>query len=1006
MKDELRMNDELWNVKLAARLHDPAEKALVLLRDPEGHEGGSVRVLKRMAGLDGAEETCTVDPETLAAEVAFRGGLPKGAYRHIRRADRCASAADRPNFPYESGNRYADWAQVRFTEHPELVHPLSGERLDLHAQGGFSKTDLSDIKNRSIQHFTRLLVKDGGAIDFRKSLLALWRFGPELVEEKDAGRLGHLWRHLPADTRIPDHSIWDHLDLASAFAGAFAADPDGVPALLTLSIGPVQGFIEAARSTSDLWAGSHLLARLAWETMKPLVNELGPDALIFPRLRGVPQVDLWLRTECQLPDEFFRTADAAAAERCGTDAHPLFCAALPNRFVAIVPAARAKELAEACAAAGRAFMLDLGRKTVDKLLDAAQINRHDDLYAYRQIEDQLRGFPEVHWAAASFALAPPRDAKKDVDPDTARLSAALAPFHGVKPDADTHFLASEAWKLLSREITLKDGFNFYRPNPGVLYPALFDLAERTLQSAKAVRAFEPYEGHGYRCSLTGEAEWLTENPEHLARSYRGREDTLWAKVAKRRPAWAKPGEHLSALPAIKRLWPTLFVEEVEAFVGKEIRRFVVSTHTMALAGQIEKWLGSGSPVDPALRGKIEAAVKDPAGVALPARFARYARKDRDRFRLARTLCALLDEAQDDESDANSEEKKRLVKRALFTDEGGRLETYYGLLLMDGDKMGAWVSGDPNLTLKYGETFHTQVAGKLKGISELSGYLGAPRAVSPGRHIAISSALNDFSLFVARHVVEQEFHGRLIYSGGDDVLAMLPASEILPALVRLRQAYSGVIPGETDGGKGDDPVPRGKGELRLARGFAWLDGRLLRLMGGKATASAGAVIVHHQTPLSVALRELRAAEKRAKNEGGRDAFSITVMKRSGGDLRFTGKFADAAPLVADLRDFLAHDRVSRRAVYHTLEWLRDLPEPAQGDGSMLATMLGYQFSRQIDKASRDDAGRKECEALVATSTALADRLAGFAATRDKERLARLENLLLVGEFIARETRSGA
>lgn len=1000
------MNDELWNVKLAARLHDPAEKALVLLRDPAGHEGGSVRVLKRLAGLDEAEETCTVDPETLASEVAFRGGLPKGAYHHIRRADRWASAADRPNFPYESGNRYADWAQVRFTEHPELVHPLSGERLDLRAEGGLSGTDVDDIKNRSIRHFTRLIVKDGDATDSRKSLLALWRFGPELAEEKDAGRLGHLWRHLPADTRIPDHSIWDHLDLASAFAGAFAADPDGVPALLTLSIGPVQGFIEAARSTSDLWAGSHLLARLAWETMKPLVTALGPDALIFPRLRGVPQVDLWLRNDCQLPDELFRTSDAAAAERCGTDAHPLFCAALPNRFVAIVPAARAKNLAEACAAAGREYMLGLGRKTVGKLLDAAEIEPRDDLHAYRQVEDQLRGFPEVHWASASFALAPPRDATKNVDPDTARLFAALAPFHGAKPDPDTHFLASQAWKLLSREITLKEGFTFYRPNPGVLYPALFDLAERTLQSAKAVRTFEAYEGHGYRCSLTGEAEWLTHDPGHLERSYRNNPDTLWARVAKHRPAWAKPGEHLSALPAIKRLWPTLFVEEVEAFVGKEIRRFVVSTHTMALAGQLEKWLDSDRPIDPDLHMKIEAAVKDPAGVALPAKFARHAKKRRDRFRFARTLCALLDEAQDDESDATSEAKKRLVKRALFDDEGGRLETYYGLLLMDGDKMGAWVSGDPNLTLKYGDTFHSQVENKLKGIPELSNYLAAPRAVSPGRHIAISSALNDFSLFVARHVVEQEFHGRLIYSGGDDVLAMLPASEVLPALVRLRQAYSGVMPDDTDGRKGDDPIPRGKGELHLSRGFAWLDGRLLRLMGGKATASAGAVIVHHQTPLSVALRELRAAEKRAKSAGGRDAFSITVMKRAGGDLRFTGKFEDAAPLVADLRDFLAHERVSRRAVYHTLEWLRDLPEPAQGDGSMLATMLAHQFARQIDKASRDDAGRKECEALLSTSATLAARLAGFGATRDKDRLAQLENLLLVGEFIARETRTGA
>ena len=29
-------NDIIWQTKLAARIHDPAEKALVLLRDPAG----------------------------------------------------------------------------------------------------------------------------------------------------------------------------------------------------------------------------------------------------------------------------------------------------------------------------------------------------------------------------------------------------------------------------------------------------------------------------------------------------------------------------------------------------------------------------------------------------------------------------------------------------------------------------------------------------------------------------------------------------------------------------------------------------------------------------------------------------------------------------------------------------------------------------------------------------------------------------------------------------------
>ena len=119
--------------------------------------------------------------------------------------------------------------------------------------------------------------------------------------------------------------------------------------------------------------------------------------------------------------------------------------------------------------------------------------------------------------------------------------------------------------------------------------------------------------------------------------------------------------------------------------------------------------------------------------------------------------------------------------------------------------------------------------------------------------------------MVRHVVENEYLGRLIYAGGDDVFAMLPVADLLPAIHRLRCAYSGHDPRHEGG------VP-GRG-LALQNGFAMLNGRLMRMMGTRATASCGAVIAHHQAPLSFVRRELDAAEKRAKNEGGRDAFRL-------------------------------------------------------------------------------------------------------------------------------------
>ncbi|MFZ8846867.1 MAG: type III-B CRISPR-associated protein Cas10/Cmr2, partial [Candidatus Hydrothermia bacterium] len=115
--------------------------------------------------------------------------------------------------------------------------------------------------------------------------LFLWRFYPEIFPQ--------INKH-PADSRAPNHSIYDHLVQTSAIVLAL---PN--PAFLLFTIGPVQSFISKARKTSDLWSGSYMLSYLIWESMKILVEdeELGPDVIIFPNLFGQPLVDRWLYFE-------------------------------------------------------------------------------------------------------------------------------------------------------------------------------------------------------------------------------------------------------------------------------------------------------------------------------------------------------------------------------------------------------------------------------------------------------------------------------------------------------------------------------------------------------------------------------------------------------------------------------------------------------------------------------------------------------------------------------------
>lgn len=996
------MNDTLiWQTKLAARLHDPAEKALVLLRDPAGHENGTSHALARLLGLSElTAEQLDPDNADALAKVIFRKGVPLPIYKHVQRADWWAAAADRPQWPMENITvttkqgiektfAIANWAQVHWTKKPVLIHPLTGEQLDLAQHGGLSDTDFHEIKEQSFQHFSNLLLALNRADpteDLRKTLLAYWRFGPELSETEDFGKLGALWKLLPADTRIPDHSIWDHLDLTSAFAGAFAADENGEAALLALSIGPVQSFIAAARKMDDLWAGSHLLSRLAWEAMRPVCERLGPDAILFPRLRGVPQVDLWLRDQMDLPDALFEHCDWMKG---GTDANPLFSAALPNRFVAVVPASQAKAIAEEVTQAVRGWLNTLGQDVVMRLLKAAGFELETTQTPYEQMKAQLEGFPEVHWAVVPFSLIQPRNEQKQTDLDISALSGAMAPFFGVEPGKPCGFLETPAWRSLQKEIDWADKTTFFAPNPGVLYPAVYDLAERVLAATKSVRTFDQTTQTGWRCSLTGETEWLTTDRDQLGKSHRKQTDTLWAKVAAQKPAWAKKGEHLGALPAIKRLWPTMFAEEVgkalaagERGEKKDIGRFVVSTHTMALAHQLDQWLEHGGLDTPGRSGA--------ESVALPRGLMRRHAKN-PALADAKQLPGLLEAARDAEDDTAYEKAKAAVRRALGVEQ---LETYYSLIMLDGDRMGAMLSGESNAnTIPYRESFHPQVRQGFDTHAArqplIKAYGQQKRALSPNRHLAISGALNDFSLTVVRHVVEEEHLGRVIYAGGDDVLAMLPVADLLATMQRLRHAYSGTVPD-------DQPVDWGelrqRGTLVCKGGFAHLNGQLMRMMGGQATASCGAVIAHHQAPLSAVMRELRAAEQRAKGEGGRDAFSITVIKRSGGALYLTEKWGEPMQLLGDLRDFLRADGVSRRAVYNSLEWLKDLPEPTT-DATMLESLLAYQLDRQADKHTK---------MLV---PGLARRLAALTTAQPAgKKLKWLENFMTVAEFMARETRA--
>jgi CRISPR-associated protein Cmr2 len=202
----------------------------------------------------------------------------------------------------------------------------------------------------------------------------------------------------------------------------------------------------------------------------------------------------------------------------------------------------------------------------------------------------------------------------------------------------------------------------------------------------------------------------------------------------------------------------------------------------------------------------------------------------------------------------------------------RPSKYYGVIQLDGDSMGQWLSGDNAPPFRNG--LHPDVIPELldhehwrEAVKESSG-LQRPQA--PSQHLAISRALSNYALQLVPHIVEQHL-GKLVYAGGDDVFAFVSFKHALPLARALRAAFSGYL------------NEQGAVDWLQEKGFVTSPGRpdsLLLTMGRTATASAGIVFAHYHQSLQQVRSVLRETEEYAKQEEGKDAFSVTTMKRSG------------------------------------------------------------------------------------------------------------------------------
>ena len=311
-----------WQAKLWGLLHDPALKAL---HDNTGRGGNSFwQELEVMQSwLDKGW-----NPETSCGVI----------WKHIHLADYIASASERGAIG--SVLQSINYAPSSNRDQGlEISHLLSGAKLQ------FKIKQHSELISHRLSYLQRkekkLLETIPAAVktDIKQLFWWLWRCLPEASCKEFQDELLML---MPAETRLPDSSIWSHASLTAALSGALAgynlstAEMErwsskqmtlSQPYLATFSFTPVQELIKASRKMRDFWAGSWILHYLCAKVCWRLAQQYGPDSILYPSLYNQPLIDHWIRQ--QWPE--FSSWVKQPSDRA------LLTAGFPNVLVLVLP---------------------------------------------------------------------------------------------------------------------------------------------------------------------------------------------------------------------------------------------------------------------------------------------------------------------------------------------------------------------------------------------------------------------------------------------------------------------------------------------------------------------------------------------------------------------------------------------------------------------------------------------------------------------------------------------
>nr|WP_277922311.1 MULTISPECIES: type III-B CRISPR-associated protein Cas10/Cmr2 [unclassified Synechocystis] len=875
------VSEVYWQAKIWGLLHDPALKAL---HNNSGRGGeGAWQSLGCMQNW--------VSPKSSTEKKD--GELSNSWLDHIGLSDLIASASDRGAIHYIGTPIDYDGKGL------ELSHLLSGAKLPLklanHSEiigQGNRRTYLEQKELELIQQMPAEFLH--GTDKAQECFWWLWRCLPEAVAEQ----FGPESLLMPAETRLPDASIWSHGSMTAALAGALAGydtniediakgarnTPKSQAYLAVFTFSPIQELIKASRKIKDFWAGSWILHYLSAKVCWELAQQYGPDCFLYPSLYGQPLIDHWLLEK--YGEQGFSQWVPQPGDR------QLLTAGFPNVIMLVLP----KEKVSAAMQSAKNHLLNAWRNIAHLVF--AELQQRHWQKQLNPTDPTWKHWLDAQWQTYWSAMAIGAEGKtlKSVGIPTQTPESKAQRDQWVREQNEAFSASLFAQEELdfiekSTDLFIQQRNRNYAGslNVGSWWADIFGQTRFTLSAVKNARNWKIPTAFGPRSTISGLGPVVHPQAPSHQRDWVTEGDTQ--KYWQRQAGLFDGSEQLNATETVKR-----GLEKVlPALLGrgaKELKTYYPDL-TVGIAGYL-KTQPDGLPIFEQAcsaisqkilgdRHKVADSVTQDWGIP-------WVEENMEKKYHPRLLNSgwLVEELEDlDQTELPSYRQALQTEIEKFYPQNNPT-SWYVLAAGDGDGMSEWLKGTKMRT--YGDYFPQVLTVPEDLQPTFQPFSEQPKRMGPATHNALSRALLDFSNQLVPYLTEQRYAGRLIYSGGDDVLAYTNLWEWDQWLWDIRQAFRG----DRDEHREFDST-----------GHYWhsktahknLPQRPLFTMGDGATISFGITIAHHSVPLAIALEHLWEAEEEAKEheygEGedkkSKDAVQVRVIYGNGNVLTATSKF---------------------------------------------------------------------------------------------------------------------